>query len=643
MAKITFGTANSRKLNEHHIPITSIGTFSVNARQVTGCIPLNRGEKIKCNYSQFSRLAPLVAPTFGSFNIKTMAFFVPAHTIWRGYRSWVSGSVDSSVPNAPLNFSMEDLVYLITGSSNPTSSTDWSSPYVMASDQNYKSAPSGSDWAPFNGNDFVVYDSYSGVNQAHGGNFTSAGRELWNTLICLGYNFSTFIKFSSELSGGANVDTLYYGLENSVYPLLAYARVCYDYLYPSRYVNQQGFSFLFETSLNNSWANQSTRRTLIEKMISTWFNQYDQDFYTSLWSRPNQAAVGSNQGVVPNFKADPTYINNHGIFSTSSQANSRVVSGDAGAVLNSTTQLDGSAYQQQVYNLSAQSLRWLTSVSDFVLRNNIGGARFREFMKSHFGYNTKNDTCDESIYIKTFSDQVKIQDVTNMTSGDQMGALGELAGKGYSSSKPDYSFSYDADEAGFLIFVSECKPNVGYYQGNRPWARALTDRFQLYTPEFDGVGMEGVPVRAVMNSFSSYDDTLKVQSGLNDAFGFAPRYSERYKIGHDNLFGDFRFHSRGQYLDSWHTMRDVLYGRTSSNKLALDAAFLSVDNQYQRIFRYIGGSSDGVTYDVEDKIWCFLGFDITKYSSAKNLGNSLPFFMQNGRDAHMNYEGSDIK
>lgn len=74
MSKISFGTANGRKLNRHHIPITSIGTFAVNGRQVTGCIPLTRGDKVKGNYSQFSRLAPLVAPTFGSFNIKTMAF-----------------------------------------------------------------------------------------------------------------------------------------------------------------------------------------------------------------------------------------------------------------------------------------------------------------------------------------------------------------------------------------------------------------------------------------------------------------------------------------------------------------------------------------------------------------------------------------
>lgn len=405
---------------------------------------------------------------------------------------------------------------------------------------------------------------------------------------------------------------------------MAYARVCYDYLYPSRYVNQQGFSFLFETSLNSAWSNQVTRRNYIEKMMDTWFVQYDQDFYTSLWSQPNSSAVGN--GSVSN---SPVYSQSLTPYSTSS--------------------IDVDSYNPDTiihspYNISltATSLRWLTRVSDFVLRNNIGGARFREFMKSHFGYNTDNDTCDESVFIKMFSDEVKISDVTNMTSGQDMGALGELAGKAFSQG--GNSFSYEAKESGFLLFVTECKPNVGYYQGNRPWARALNSRFDIYTPEFDGVGMEGVPVQAVFHAYDTYSDGDAVNPlRLKDAFGFAPRYSERYKVGHDNLFGDFRFKSRSQGLSSWHTMRNVLYGRSSGLPLALDANFLHVDNQYQRIFRFIGQSSDGVTYDVDDKIWTFIGFDITKYSTAKSLGNSLPFFEEEGRDVTESYLGSDVK
>lgn len=620
MAKITFGTANGRKLNKHHIPITSIGTFAVDGRQVTGCIPLTRGDKVKGTYSQFSRLAPLVCPTFGSFNLKTMAFFVPAHTIWRGYRSWVSGSVDSSVPNAPLNFSLEDLAYLLTGSANPFGSTSWNPDYFDISTETYET-PATSNLENY---DFLMINTALGNDEGHACNFNAAGRALWNTLICLGYNFPTEIVLDM---GNIDQAAYYQDLNYNIFPFMAYARVCYDHLYPSRYVNQQGFSFLFETALNSGWSNAATRRSYIVKMAETWFNQYDQDFYTSLWSKPNQSAVGNGSTLNQSFSDQP--ILGASVDITSSPSFTSVV-----ATQNSSS---------SVLSFSSDALRWLTSVSDFVLRNNIGGARFREFMKSHFGYNTDNDICDESVFIKMWSDEVRISDVTNTTGGISGSALGELAGKGYSSSKGDNKFSFEAKEAGFLLFVTECKPNVGYYQGNRPWARALNDRFQLYTPEFDGVGMEGVPKQAIFSSYErSSDDASVSRTSLNDAFGFAPRYSERYKVGHDNLFGDFRLRSRGRNMDSWHTMRDVLYGRDSANPLALDSAFLHVDTQYQRIFQYIG-NNQGDLYDQDDKIWTFLGFDITKYSTAKSLGNSLPFFEENGREAHMNYEGSDIK
>lgn len=613
MAKITFGSANGRKLNKHDVSIFSCGTLPVNGRVVSGCLPLTRGDKVNINYAQESILAPLVAPTFGSFNLKTMAFFVPAHTIWRGYRSWVSGSVDTSTPNAPLNFSLEDLAFLITGSASPATNAQWNGNFVDEPNDLSGSYLNLADLhLQTNGFDFVCFDSNTFA--FHAANFTAKGRELWSTLTTLGYNFPSRIDCDQ-------VD-YFTKLNYSIFPFMAFARCCYDWLYPSAYVNQQGFSFLFETPLNNSWSNQVTRQSLILKMADCWFNQYDQDFYTSLWSKPNQ--VGSGSGSASNVVRDDTFSNG--------DLKVRSLDTESDVLVSQSN----SSYS---LTLSAQSLRWLTSISDFVLRNNIGGARFREFMKSHFGYNTSNDTCDESIFLKLWSDTIHIGKVANQSSGVDMGALGELAGLG--SGNGTGSLKFKADEAGFLIFVSEIKPNVGYYQGNRPWARALTDRFQLYTPEFDGVGMEGVPRQAVFEAYDNVGETNIVgKSSLNDAFGFAPRYSERYKIGHDNLFGDFRLASRNKQLSAWHTFRNVLYGRSN---LALDAQFLSVDNQYQRIFRYIGAQSDGVNYDVDDKVWVKLNFQIDKYSTAKSLGNSLPFFEENGQEVHTNYLGSDVK
>ena len=172
MAKITFGSANGRKLNKHDVSIFSCGTLPVNGRVVSGCLPLTRGDKVNINYAQESILAPLVAPTFGSFNLKTMAFFVPAHTIWRGYRSWVSGSSDTSTPNAPLNFSLEDLCYLLTGSATPATSAQWDGKFLDEPNDLAGSYLNPADLQlQTNSFDFVCFDS--NTLAFHAANFTT--------------------------------------------------------------------------------------------------------------------------------------------------------------------------------------------------------------------------------------------------------------------------------------------------------------------------------------------------------------------------------------------------------------------------------------------------------------------------------------
>ena len=637
MGKITFGTVNGRKLNRHHLPINSIGTFGVNGRQVTAMLPTTRGDKFHVNYSQFCRLAPLVAPTFGSFQIRTLAFFVPAHSIWTGYRNYVSRSVDTSTHSSPLNFSIEDLCYFLTGQQaeaaiTPASSwngrfLDKANAFVVTGSSNLDTLTAAS--AAY---DIVFFkENSSNTWDATCANFTSEGRAFWNTLICLGYNFPMAIQTDQS-------KTTYTNFEYSLFPLLAYARVNFDYLYPSQYVAQQGFGYLFTQKIYDLWCTPATRPNVFDDILKCVFTQYDQSFQTSLWALPTSVGVGQQNNI-------NAYVQEASNNPTSNQLNVRYKPNNSPGRTEwvNDTIITGPSVGYPSNLLSASALRWLEALADFTTRNNLGGTRFREFMKSHFGYNTTNDTCDESVFLKSWIDKVNIQDVTNTTSGSINGALGELAGKGYSAGNGTLKF--EAKESGFLIFVSDVKPIVGYYQGDRPWARAIKSPFDLYTPEFDGVGMEGVPYPCVIHSLDKPNDYLKVPVGYsqNSVFGFAPRYAERYKIGHDNLFGDFRFASRNTGLDSWHTMRDVLYGRDSNDRLALDSKFLHLDNQYQRIFRYMGNVSSGVTYDVEDKLWSFFSFDITKYSTAKSLGASVPMFDESGQKATTGYEGTDIK
>lgn len=646
MAKIKFPTANGRQLNMHHIPITGTGTLNLCSRQVLGCIPTTRGDKYNVKYFQFSRLAPLIAPTFGSFKIRTLAFFVPAHSIWTGYRNYISGNVDSSTPNGPINFSLADLCYFLTGDLSldlsSANTQDWTTDYFDLSNSIKLTGVSSLTALESQTKyyDLVFYNwNSSQILNAVAVNFTALGRSVWNSLICLGYNPPMRIN-TSTVAGSAYLVDRY-----SLYPLLAYARVCYDYLYPSQYVNQQGFGYLFTQKLYDKWSTTQGKQDVFDSLVQLVFNSYEQSFYTSLWARPNQVGVGSGQGVVPAVVQGFNAASVSGDL-VSSNRSTRVVSGDAASLLNgSTSGLNSSIHNDYVSNLTPTMLRWLTSVSDFVTRNNLGGARFREFMRSHFGYNTQNDTCDESVFIESFVDSVDIGEVTNLTSSDgsSIGVLGEMAGKGSSSSKKTHRFKFEAKESGFLIFVTDVKPIVGYPRGDRAWARAIKSRFDLYTPEFDGVGMEGVPYEGIVSDFRSFSEVQAVTQPYNGVFGFAPRYSERYKIGQDNLFGDFVFNSRSNGMNAWHTLRDVLYGRTSVQPLALDSKFLHVDNQYQRIFRYTSPQSQVADYNLEDKIFCYMLIDVTKYSTQKSLGESVPLFETDGQKASTGYEGTDIK
>ena len=58
------------------------------------------GDKFSVQANFFSRMAPLVRPTYGKFSFKVMNVFVPFHQVAYDYDAWVDGST-----------TWEDLIY----------------------------------------------------------------------------------------------------------------------------------------------------------------------------------------------------------------------------------------------------------------------------------------------------------------------------------------------------------------------------------------------------------------------------------------------------------------------------------------------------------------------------------------------------
>lgn len=621
--KVTNKTAVEQKKNKITIPIRHITTLGINDCRVTGITKLMQGDRLHGVYSQFSRLSPLVAPTFGDFKIETHAFWVPLRTIWRHYGEYVDNSSDSSF-NAiknPINFSLSDIVNIILNSSVvgdtivevQGGAVDIDSDERDNCDLRIVSLP---------------YDEAGW--KLYGYNFTDFGRVFWNNLQALGYGLPTYIVDTTGASQEqiATIEELFPGANSfftypkySLYPLLAFARCCYDWLFPSQYVTQQGFGFLFTDSLYSRWS--SSHRDVLSYIFNLVITTYDRNFYTSLWQSPNEVAAGSKQAQFSNFVTDTMDDRSLQIWSDPS-------------LLNNTSPVIIQQTNTQPYVLGAQSLRWLTRVSDYILRNNIGGTRVQDYFKSHFGYTPSHMLDDRSQWIRTYTDNVRVQDVTNMTAIEGS-VLGEQGGKGISVGSNRIKF--EASENGYLIFITQVVPSVGYYQGCKELARAITSRFDIYHDDFDGVGMVGVPRKSLFSQYRTIDDVIKVPlNSENDVLGFAPNYAEK-KLGSDLLTGDFLFNSRNRNLESYHTFRDVLYGR---NNLAIDRQFMTADNQYQRIFAYMGESDAGGQYAQYDKIFSFFSFDFDKFTRQKSLGDSMPFFDEDGKDVSSDYEGKQL-
>lgn len=591
--KINMPLAGNRKKSKFDLSSTHITTMSMTQLKPVNILPTRAGENFNIDYGQFTRLSPLVAPTYGSFTLKTFAFHVPLRTIWTDYQNFMENTPDSSLNPQPLNFSLYDYFDLVFNSEDASTGES----YFLG---NLINVVETTDAMESEAYDFAVRTD-ADVFELY--NFNSRGVQLYNILIGLGYELPTYFDFTSSISREKRYSLL---------PLLAYCRCMYDYVYPSAYVQQQGFGYLFTEQIYERYLDDDIR-TILMDAFRICFVPYTQDYWTSLWARPNSVALGSQ----PSFSA-----------------NGATSSGDS---LQLSVNNERVALSQKDSNLTVTltdyGLRMLTNLSDFCLRNNIGGTRFHEFMKSHFGFVTREEDSTRSKFLKSWTDEVKIGDVTNMTS---VGVQGEMTGKGYAEGNG--SLRFECDSQGFLIFISMVVPQIGYYQGLKPWCNQITSRENLYIPEYDNLGMVGIPRKYLFNCAHTANEQSNFQNVSENAFGYAQRYS-LYKIGHDFLTGDFRLGSRNVELGAYHTFRDVTFGRDS---LDLDARFRHVDNQYQRIFAYMGEESETLGRIDLDTFFTIFQFKVEKYSDMLTISEAMPFFDRSGENVAIDYEGNQL-
>lgn len=604
--------------DEQHI--TTSDFFQLQPVYVRHLVP---NSSIDVDAMCFSRLEPLAVPTFGRASVHLRAFFVPYSYVWRGWNDFITDAVHSASDMSQPG---------ILGSVPVVSNTEIVNAFFRSVGTEY-GGDSKVD-SPFS----VLQEGTSsadfevGYTDGHADSyvrqrfmFTSRGRLAYKVLQSLGYQI-----FPTIISG--TPPTYYNAL-----PLLALARIYLDWYQASGYVGLDGDLKHLELLLNEDSGNQlnltyTDVRIILSRCVSCNFAS---DYFTSAFDNPTGPNIGTYSNVtVPDVTLPYVSDTNKSQVSTVNYSNY-----DSHGT---PTVSRGDNYGIPT-RISQYVLDSLKRVTQFFKRNQLAGSRAADRFFARFGVTLSSAEQRRARYLGSVEIPLQIGDVFSTADTDGS-SLGEFAGRGFAHGNQTFKCS-SSEDYGLFIVMSSIIPSTGYYQG-LDRSVLMTSRFDFWSPEFDGLGVQAISSAELFAGNTSYADGVRPVSDANSVvphiFGFTPRYSH-YKVSRDRLTGDFNVRSFSLGKSSWHLMRVFDPINTDLQDLVHSPAFLSGLNsnpfgvavsEFDRIFT----NSDTTV----DHFNMFYQFNSKLVSPMKPLYDVFEFDDAKGKEVDIKVNGSSF-
>lgn len=565
------------------LPRTHLTTMEFGQIIPLFCEELVPGDKFSVDGNFFSRMAPLVKPTYGKFSFRTVSGFVPYHQIADDAEAWLAGNeVWEGDTTKHRYFTVLEFVKVFQSANATTTS-------VTSSD----------------------YYDFKGTTNS-GGTFyaklTPLGRFYYKILTALGYTFPQNMSYQTSSSWFINESETHL----SAYPLLAFAKLYNDYMSQSQRYNTSSLSAFLKkvkhgistTGFDGSTGALSSPGIL--EILNGIRLCYENDYFTSAWRNPN-APLSTIESV------SSMYVNNTDnhtppdFMESLIDANSQDNFGYARTEIHN----QGQPYQSISTSISQRMLDFLKSFDNWVRRNNYAGSRAVQKVYARMGIKTDDYRSNYAHIINTDILPVQVGDVTAMASS-QDEALGDYAGKAIMNGSK--GFSYDSNDYGMLFMLGYFTVTpMNAYGFDKTVLRSHP--FDYYTPEFDGLGGEAISYGETFVNPMSPAET--VPSSDSAVFGFTERYNS-YRFGRDKITGEFRKMLNNADDNTWHTGRLLSDVRGSGNMVAQSPSMnqLSpIDSEYNRIF--------SVTSDVVDHFYLTCQFDVKAMRPMMSL-NEVP-------------------
>lgn len=526
------------------------------------------------NHSSFVRLEPMPIPTNGNIKINNRAFFVPYRTVWPVFNDFYNDVKGVSSTGAPV-----DINSVPTVSDNVL--------IDMFDDSNLSTLVQVGATP-----DIVIVGSDGTKSERK---FTRLGKHYYKILRQLGYSIDFNQKNTSFV--------------HSALKLLCAAKVSYDWYSVSAYqldIRYTTVQSIFER--RTSYALSKLDVLALLQILDTV--HYDSDYFTAAWDNP----INPNDGSFSNVSILDITNGNSVAYQRSVNVNNdgtNIGSDESPLVQIGVTGNKG--------YLSQYVVTALKSLTDYMKRHQISGAKTLDRMLSQWGVKLESDKINRSYYCGHKSESILVGDVTSTS--DTSGAnLGAFAGKGIGYNK--YTFDYtNEQEFGMFFIISTIVPEVSYYQGESRDNMRLT-RLDFYNPEFDNLGVQAINKRELLCPLDG-QLTEGVSDWNSQVFGFTPRYAD-YKVQLDKVTGDYVVPSLAVGKDSWYIGRDVSRFLDPNSPTPFDSLVHSIfftegsdATQYNRIF--YNTSSDVDNFNVSHV------FEITTIFPGKSLFDTYEF------------------
>lgn len=212
--------------------------------------------------------------------------------------------------------------------------------------------------------------------------------------------------------------------------------------------------------------------------------------------------------------------------------------------------------------VTINSLREAFQIQGLLERDAVGGTRYSEILRAHFGCISPDARLQRPEFLGGFSQPVIVNPVVQNSSTNDTTPQGNLAGYGVVGSSR-HGFTKSFVEHGVIIGLVNFRADLSYQQGiNRMWSRRT--RYDFFWPALAHLGEQAVLNKEIYTQGSSAnnpDDFYNEETDNNDVFGYQERYAE-YRYKQSMITGKMRSYNgesdwtaeEGKFesLDYWH-------------------------------------------------------------------------------------------